>query len=475
MRIHPVRLRGSGALIAASLLLAATTAGGASVAMPKLPVLGGVTSPNVRMLASIPTGQGVGGKFSGRYYFQTTARTGAGFVPSGVGTGGLIVFDVSRPETPLPVAFLPLPIWQNEDVDLSRERGLLLIASDRNASDAAVHQPGILFVVDISRPLLPRLRSALVLPATVPQPGGGKLGGPGHIVNCVLGCTYAYITGSRDRSVHVVDLRNPDRTKLVGTVATPAGGDLGVFTPGVVHDVNVDPTGTVWMAGSGGTAMYELDGDPLAPTLLASVAPEDNVAYNQLIHHGTLRLDATTVLIAEEAFDAYDCGGPDGAPGPQDGSLQTWRIDLATGRLLPLDAFDTAKAGTFASNLIGSCSAHWFDLNAYRVVASAWYEQGVRFLDVSDPSAIREVGYFVGFGSIAGQAQFVPGRPDLVYVSDYGRGLDIVQIDDGGVGAPTTVPSAKPLTTVPLFARMQPSPEFGWACRIPVAPRPRSG
>lgn len=35
----------------------------------------------------------------------------------------------------------------------------------------------------------------------------------------------------------------------------------------------------------------------------------------------------------------------------------------------------------------------------------------------------------------------MPGRPDLVYVADYERGIDVVKLDDGGRGAHTVTPA----------------------------------
>src|SRR3712207_9428144 len=79
------------------------------------------TSKNVRLIANVPTGVGVGGKFAGKYYFQTTARSATYGTPDTVADGGLWVFDVSNPESPQVAAHLPLPVWQNEDVDLDRK------------------------------------------------------------------------------------------------------------------------------------------------------------------------------------------------------------------------------------------------------------------------------------------------------------------------------------------------------------------
>ena len=427
-------------------------------ALPPTPLTTYATSKNVRLVTNIPTGVGVGGKFSGRYYFQTTARSASYGAGDAVSDGGLWVFDVANPETPKLAAHLPLPIWQNEDVDLSAKRKILLIASDRRKSVSQVPTSpvigGTLFVYDIADPTKPALKSALPLPAEVGKNADGSpRGGAGHVANCIRDCEYAYVTGSRDRSVAVVDLRDPANPNVMGKVATPAGADNPLWAPGVVHDVHTDQYGNVWMAGSGGTAMYAPITNPLKPRLLASTTKRDNARTNRLIHHNTMRLDKSTVLIGEEAFGG--CGGEN------DGRFQTWRIDLRAKRLVPVDLFERPVGS------VSNCSNHWFDVNKNKVVADAFYVAGVRFLDVKDPRRIRQVGFFRTSDGAAGQAQFVPGRPDLVYVSDYKRGLDVVKIDNGGAKAKTVteeVGSAVPTSPI----QFRPSDDFGYACPVPV-------
>ncbi|HVF04339.1 MAG TPA: hypothetical protein VNA20_05840 [Frankiaceae bacterium] len=449
----------------AAVALAAPTA----VAYPATPLTTYSTSPNVRLLANIPTGVGVGGKFSGGYYFHTTARSTGYRGPSGdaVSDGGLWVFDVENPEAPTVAAHVPLPLWQNEDVDLSPKRKILLIALDRRTSTAPApvpvdspQLPGVLFVYDIAEPTRPVLRSALPLPAEVGTKDGKRLHGAGHTASCVLDCTYAYVSGARDGSVLVVDLRDPDDPKVAGTVATPAGRAHKAYDPGLVHDVSTDAYGNVWMAGTGGTAMYAPVRDPLEPRLLAVTTTADNDRTNQVIHHNVTRLDRHHVLLSEEAFNG--CGAADPwSDEPQGGRFQTWRIDRDTKRLVPLALFSKRVDG------VRTCSSHWMDVNRHDVVADAFFEAGTRFFDVTDPTRLRQVGWFRPDDGAAGQAQYVPGRPDLVYVSDYLRGLDILKIDGGGAGARTVVERATAPAARPLI-RFEPSADLGYACPVPV-------
>ena len=98
-------------LAALGLTLSTTVA---ADAIPVLPPLR--TSPNVQLLANIP-GSYAGLVFQGDYAYATGWPT------------GLTVFDISEPELPVPVGALPLPHFENEDVDLCGDT--LLITHDQ--------------------------------------------------------------------------------------------------------------------------------------------------------------------------------------------------------------------------------------------------------------------------------------------------------------------------------------------------------
>jgi hypothetical protein len=458
------------ALVLSAVALAASPT---ARALPPTPLTTVAASDNVSLVANFPAaGVAIGGKFAGKYYFLTSARAATYGTPDAVSDGGLFVFDVANPESPQLVSHLPLPIWENEDVDLSLKRKVLLISADRKKTASPVatspNVPGMLFVYDISDMSKPMLKSQVAMPASVGtrEKDGAPLGGPGHIANCILDCNYVYVTGSRDRSVHVVDLRDTSAPKVIGKIQTPAGADHGTWAPGIVHDVNVDPTGHVWMTGSGGTALYAPITDPLKPRLLAATSAADNKRTNSYIHHNSLRLTGDTVLVTEESYNG--CGGeePVAYDDPVGGRFETWKIDLKRKRLVPIAVYSQQVPG------VSTCSSHWFDINASKVVADAWYEGGVRFLDVTNPKKIRQVGYLRTSDGSASQAQFVPGRPDLVYVADYLRGLDVIKIKDGGRKAKTVseydVAAAAARTKRATPIRFAPSSDYGFACPVPL-------
>ena len=200
------------------------------------------------------------------------------------------------------------------------------------------------------------------------------------------------------------------------------------------------------------------------------MSPKDNARAQQFIHHGSQRLDRDHLLVTEEDYQA-GCDGPT----HQDGSIQAWRIDRAHKRLVEVGSYDAPRGADDSGPLSSLCSSHWFTVNGEKVVADAWYAAGLRFLDVSDPTTPRPIGMYAG-DSTASQARFVPGRPDLVYVADYLRGLDVVKIDNAGRGArTTTVRDERPIATTGLPAvrtskvSWHAHEDFGWVCAVPTA------
>ena len=458
-------------------LCAATLAAPAGHALPRSPLPTYFTSGNVTHVRNVPTGLGIGGKFHGRYYIQSTARAMGYRGPDqdAVSDGGIWVFDAIDPENPTLVAHVPLPIWQNEDVDFSAKRKLLLVSNERRRAvspapaphPAVPYLPGSLSVFDIADPAKPLPLSTIVMPNHVGTMSNGEpVPGPGHTASCIRDCEYVYMAGAKDGRVYVVDLRDPRDPTLMGSIETPAGAATEALTPGLVHDVNVDPYGNVWMSGSGGTFMYEPITDPLAPVLAASVSPEDNVRTNQSIHHNAMRLDKHHVMISEEAYTGCGADEPAADDAPQGGRFQIWRIDRDEKRLVPVSLFQKRIPG------IPVCSSHWMDVNSHGVVADSFYEGGVRFLDVTDRRTMRQVGWFRPSDGGAAQVVYVPGRPDLVYVSDFYRGLDVVRIENGGDGAPTqseTGTGGRPLVPgLDTRIRFANDESFGYACRMPV-------
>lgn len=148
----------------------------------------------------------------------------------------------------------------------------------------------------------------------------------------------------------------------------------------------------------------------------------------------------------------------------QDGVFATARYTSALGvaRLERLATYRVGRGGVVPTDRkpqgVVSCSSHYFDHRADGIVAVSWYEQGTRFLDVSDPRNIRPVGYFV---PLVGEAVATRWNGDYLYAFDTYRGMDILRFTGG---------SSSLTSDGPVVPVMHPQPpadtRFGGACRI---------
>ena len=130
-----MRLRGAVLAAALALLTPASAA-----AAPRLAGERPLASSNVEPLATLPVPNPIGARFRDGFMYVTT-------------TEGLTVYDVTKPELPVPVGALPLPHFENEDVDLGGD--ILLVSNDPSEG------VGVLYVIDISNPRAPVLKAAM--------------------------------------------------------------------------------------------------------------------------------------------------------------------------------------------------------------------------------------------------------------------------------------------------------------------------
>ena len=71
-------------------------------------------------------------------------------------------------------------------------------------------------------------------------------------------------------------------------------------------------------------------------------------------------------------------------------------------------------------------SAHYFTSRGDGIFANAFYTQGVRFLDVSNPRDIRQVGWYHPSDSDTWAAYWHKGK---VFVADFQRGVDVLSFN----------------------------------------------
>ena len=115
------------------------------------------------------------------------------------------MLDIAKADSPQIVGELPLPHFENEDVDLCGNT--LLVVNDREAKDLG----SIMYVVSIANRTAPIVSAVLPLGLT----GSGR--GSGHIANFVKpDCSQAWVDGGDH--VEVVDLTVPSRAAVARQV-----------------------------------------------------------------------------------------------------------------------------------------------------------------------------------------------------------------------------------------------------------------
>ena len=215
--------------------------------------------------------------------------------------------------------------------------------------------------------------------------------GPGRHrshATCIHGCRWAWLAGSPD-GIEVVDLRNPSHPRFAGTVRV--GAAAGVLR----HPRRAGRrSGLAWVAGSAGTAAYDVS-DPAHPRLRFARAA---AARSALERRHPPQLAAR---LGQHA--ARDRGGSE-ARLPRSWSFETWEI-RAGARARPLDRFEVERDGR--ANIV--CSSHYFD-HRDGLVAAGFFQQGVRLLDVQDPRRITQVGYYISDAAMV-WGRSMPDRP----------------------------------------------------------------
>jgi hypothetical protein len=380
----------------------------ASAQVPAEPPL--AASSNVHVLEHVP-GSAAGMNFKDHYAYVS-------------GWGGITVLDIARPDSPRVVGDMPLPHFENEDVDLCGNT--LIVVNDRVTRDLG----SVLYVVSLANPTSPSVIAVLPLGLT----GNGR--GSGHIANFVKSdCSQLWVDGGDH--VEVIDLTVPTAPRSLGKFES-AASQSAAFR--VTHDTELDSTGTIWNVGGGGAAGYKLTSDPLAPQLLGTTgaAGVNPSPYNDFILHNSQRRGKTLLVTEEDYIDTSETP-PGGCRGQ--GKFETWDISgLASGAIRPQGTWETELNGMFTGGAVDSkapvtvnCSSHWFDAQN-NVAAVGWYEQGVRFLSYRNPTDIQQVGYYIPANGSTWAAYWSPTdtNGEIVYTADAYRGVDVLKIDGGG-------------------------------------------
>lgn len=496
------------ATFTAATLLAFTTAGLASAATaePRTPEVDKprlqAAAKNVRLKASLP---GTNGAIS--IAFAQYGKRDVAFVSA---TDGLKTFDVTDLDAPklldhLTKQEMALPgddptqiFWENEDINVDPKRKLAFLAREVNAFGRKL--PG-------DRPTGNYIVSA-VDPADLKVMSFHRQN-TGHTSTCINDCQFLWTAGL-DRSdaktgrIFVTDLRDPKTPKEL-PVSIDVRGKAGEGK--ITHDVQVDAQGIAWVAGDNGTRGYYTRGwhrDPLSGKYREAKA-WDPVAYAggnvpktdmpTSFTHNSFRPAGSTLddgprptrenpagsllLHTEEAFGSPTCKDQgrfviSSLKGTHNG--EGWAETPAEMKTVGVWSPDDQE-GTIPGDV--TCSAHYFDVQK-RIVAYSWYDQGTRFLDISNPAKPIQIGYWRPDAATSWAPYW---HKNSVFIADISRGVEIVTLEKGAYEAQE---SGTNLTLTTQYSKEQaresgrervplaPNPFYGWACPM-LASREDSG
>jgi hypothetical protein len=379
-------------------------------------------------------------------------------------------FTVSEPGGDPPSTF-----WQNEDMDVDQTRKLVLISRDpRSYHGSTSREPGEadpngatniagVYVVDAKNPADLKLLSFEQLPT-------------GHTTTCINDCQWLWTGGPASttqqklpprewtfgRPIIVTDLTDP--ANPVGYPMNPVDLFRRDGVTAYSHDVQVDDMGIAWVSGDGGTRGYWTDGthrDPISGDTRAAT-PLNPIPYGGGGFERSETADATGgfehnaerpvgpnapaayrdgdyLLATEEDFAEPERGcrkqghfmiaSLDGSYGGQAWtSTPTHRFRLETvGSWAPYKQEGSRPVGGPYEPGADFCSAHYFDVDG-STVAYAWYGEGTRFLDISDPTEPKQIAYWRPNDTLVWASYMHNG---YVYTADHVRGIDVLQLQSG--------------------------------------------
>ena len=380
--------------------------------------------------------------------------------------GAVTAEDLRLPGDP-EVSFPQSTFWQNEDMDVDADRRLAMLSRDPRAyrgstsrdpysadPNGAINVAGV-YVIDVNDPREPSIRAFEPLPT-------------GHTTTCVNDCRWLWTGGPAStttqaaagwtfgRPIIVTDLTDPDDP--VGHTLDPVDLFRRDGVTAYSHDVDVDAMGIAWVSGDGGTRGYWTEGTHLDPLSgqVREATPLDPIPYGGggltpdivgdetggFEHNairpvgaeapaGDPRYAAGELLLsteedfgpAEEACSKRGQFAISSLAGSYDG--EAWKST-------PQDKFRIQTVGTWnpfqkegsRPTPTGSCSAHYFDLDG-SIVSYAWYAEGTRFLDISDPEHPIQVAYWRPDDTNVWAAENHRG---YIYTSDANRGVDVLKL-----------------------------------------------
>jgi hypothetical protein len=409
------------------------------------------SSQNLHLLANLPKS----GPFTGESAFMSDIAFQGRYAYQG-NYNGFQITDISDPEQPRIVSQVSCPGSQN---DISVYGTLVFTSTDSRRSDDgcesfaltsktvpsstdpnAEYWEGVK-VFDVSDPTAPvRLTSVETdcgshTHTLLPDLGNGRLLLYVSSYDLNAAAKDCRLTGTPEDdhdkiSIIEVPLADPAAARVIAEpVLFPDGGFPG--SPSTrqtrgCHDITVYPALGLAAGACMGEGILMDISDPVSPQVLSSVR-DPNFAF---WHSATFTNDGDTVVFTDEL-------GGGGAPtcNPTVGSTRGADIlydvsDPASPTFLSYFKIPRTQSNT------ENCVAHngnFLPVAGRDIYVQAWYQGGVSVIDMTDPTAPTEIGFF-DRGPLSAERRILGGSwsayfyNGFIYSNDIQQGLDVLKL-----------------------------------------------
>jgi hypothetical protein len=334
---------------------------------------------------------------------------------------GTSIVDVSDPRAPKILATIEMPEgWHSHKVHAAN--GIMVVNHERLGKGGPAEFGGGLGIYDVSKPANPRLITKW------------KTAGKG-VHRYSFDGRYAYISptveGYIGNIVMILDLVDPARPVEVGRWWIPgqwqAGGEEYPWTdwvePRCHHPLRVGDRLYVsyWHHG-----FFILDIADMAKPKLVSAANTSptfpHPTHTCLVYPTPLKGRRVMVVADEDVAKLW--------PAPPS---FTWIYDITQERApVPISTFQVAGLDPDGAPQPAMTGCHQpSERLAGTVIPFAWFAQGLRLVDIADPFAPKEVGYYrpdppPGCERASSNDVTIDDR-GLIYLIDRQRGVDIIE------------------------------------------------
>ena len=322
--------------------------------------------------------------------------------------GGLHVIDITDPANSHEVAWLKCSVYQ-ADIQISFDKKTVIMASDDAGGPDSCLMAGKLgfLTIDITDPTAPKAIGMADIPL-------GSHNVTAHPTKPYVYNSDSELTGPGE--IQIWSIENPAEPKLVNSVLS---------APHSPHDISFNKDGT--MAVTAAVSHFDIFNttDPENPVLVFT----DQCPGCSITHDAKFTPDGGHIFIGDEAGG----GAPYPCPG---GALYAYEVTGTPVAPVPVlvGTFEPVVVAS-AQGGVGACTSHVFDIsNDGKTIVISWYTAGTRLLDVSDPSMITEIAWFIPEAGDSWSSKFHPRDEGWVFSNDINHGFDVYKIGTGGGG-----------------------------------------